>query len=187
LNHQQLQQKAENSKSFATVRSDFERVVGQALVEMWKLNDNPTTTSSSSSLTRVIQQTDKLAATLRDLGLVALLDTSLPIESDDWQDFLDGDLLELNWNVAVDGDVTLNAQILLQEQGYRLYPNFGRFALREIFQNVLADATTKSDKISATGPIKVSVMDYYFDTDYNSDPEKFEVKEVLLGVSLENE
>jgi hypothetical protein len=187
LNQQkQQQQNTKNLKPFAIIRSDFERLVGQALLEKWKLKDT-LPASSSSSLTRALQQTDKLAATIQDLGLAALVDTSPPIESEDWQEFLDGDAPELNWNVAVDGDVTLNTQILLQEQGYRLYPNFVRFALKEIFENVLVDATAKSDKLSGMVPVKVSVMDYYFDTDYSSDPDKFQVKEVLLGVSLENE
>jgi hypothetical protein len=174
---------SKDAKSFATIRSDFERLVGQALVEEWKLQDS----TATSSLSKALQLTDRLAATLRDYGLAALVDPSPPIDAEDWQDFLDGDIPELNWNVAVDGDVTMNAQILLQEQGYRLYPNFARFVLKQIFQDVLAQATADSSTSSLPSATKVSVMDYYFDTDYNSDPDKFEVKEVLLGVSLENE
>jgi hypothetical protein len=72
----------------------------------------------------------------------------------------------------LDGDITLQSQILLQEQGFRLYPNFARFAIGYLMQQ---DGQ------------QLSVMDYYFDTDYNSDPDKFEVKEILLNVVLDSQ
>ena len=79
----------------------------------------------------------------------------------------------MEFTVALDGDATLNAQILLQEQGFRLYPNFARYAIKEIM------SFEPQDKQSVT------VTDYYFDTDYNSDPDKFDVKQVLLSVQME--
>ncbi|KAG7341615.1 hypothetical protein IV203_023568 [Nitzschia inconspicua] len=180
---QQQSQNSKDSKSFATIRADFERFVGQALLDEWKIKE-----TSSSPLTRALQQTDTLATKLRDFGFAASVDPSPPIDSEDWQDFLEGDVPELNWNVAVDGDITLNAQILLQEQGYRIYPNIARFVLQQIFQDVLAQATAQPGGVGGiSSATKVSVMDYYFDTDYTSDPDKFEAKEVLLSVSLENE
>jgi hypothetical protein len=78
----------------------------------------------------------------------------------------------LHFSVALDGDITLQSQILLQEQGFRLYPNFARFAIGYLMQQ---DGQ------------QLSVMDYYFDTDYNSDPDKFEVKEILLNVVLDSQ
>lgn len=33
----------------------------------------------------------------------------------------------------------------------------------------------------------VQILDYYMDTDYNSDPDKFKVKELLLNVVLDSQ
>ena len=107
---------------------------------------------------------------LRNKGLVALAERS-NIQSEQIEDWLD-DAADLEFSVAVDEDATLQAQILLQEQGFRLYPNFARYAVTYLLKQVPKQ--------------RVSAMDYYFDTDYNSDPNKFEVKEVLLNLQLEN-
>ena len=168
----------DGGKSFNAIRSDFERAMGQALLDEWKLKASNTNRDASSSLSALNQQTHQLATILVDNGLAAAIEEPT-VNADDWEDVVAGDLAELNWNVAVDGDATLNAQILLQEQGFRLYPNFARHALQQVVQESLTSAQAKATK--------VSVMDYYFDTDYNSDPDKFEVKEVLLGVSVESD
>ena len=86
-------------------------------------------------------------------------------------------MADLVITVAIAGDVTLQSQILLQEQGYRLYPNFNRFIVTELFREAIQEQQEQQHK--------VSVMDYYFDTNYNSDPDKFEVKEVMLNISIE--
>ena len=93
------------------------------------------------------------------------------VDDDDVSDWIDG-ISELEFNLALDGDATMNSQILLQEQGFRLYPNLVRFSANYIMSQV--------DRQQ-----KVSTMDYYFDTDYNSDPDKFEVKEVIVTVSID--
>ena len=97
-------------------------------------------------------------------------------------------MADLVINVAIDDDITLQSQILLQEQGYRLYPNFNRFIVAELFRQQIE--TNNDQQRDSGGAIsgtthKVSVIDYYFDTNYNSDPDKFEVKEVLLNISIE--
>ena len=89
------------------------------------------------------------------------------------------DLSDLQFSVALDGDVTLNAQILLQEQGYRLIPDYGKYATTFI----LGDSLRVLPKSMME---EVSVEEYYMDTDYNSDPDKFEVKEVLLNIVIES-
>jgi len=133
-----------------------------------------------------LEQTDLLGKRLRDLGLVSIInrrnmnnniEITTTTENDDIQDFVDDALTDLVITVAINGDVTLQSQIILQEQGYRLYPNFTRFIVTEFFR----EATT----IETQQQNKVSVIDYYFDTNFNSDPNKFEVKEVLLSISIE--
>ena len=178
---------------FAPFRSRFEQQIGQQLVGMLQpsfapqLKKEPSTSSSSSSLSsssssslednkeaslqKALAAVDDLCSVLRTNGLVALAEKS-PIEDDKKYDWVD-EVSDLEFTVALDGDITLNAQILLQEQGFRLYPNFARYAITYLMKSVVADQ-------------KVSAMDYYFDTDYNSDPDKFEVKEVLLSVTVES-
>jgi hypothetical protein len=73
----------------------------------------------------------------------------------------------------LDGDITLGSQLLLQEQGLRLYPSFARCAIQYVLEEIMLGQ-------------KVSLDEYYMDTDYNSDPDKFEVKEVLVNIDLES-
>jgi hypothetical protein len=176
-----VNQQQSNAKSFNAIRRDFERAMGRALLEEWKLTSTSSSNDASSKashLSTFLLQTHQLATILVDNGLAAVVEEPTTLNADDWQDLVDGEMMELHFSVAVDGDATLNAQILLQEQGYRLYPNFARFAVQQMVQEAVT---------SSSMPTRVSVMDYYFDTDYNSDPEKFEVKEVLMEVSIESE
>ena len=114
---------------------------------------------------------DVVAREMVEKGLVAEMETSPSWEEDQVDDWLE-DLSNLQWSIALDGDITLGAQILLQEQGYRLYPNIAKFAVKSILTASMPNQT-------------VDISDYYLDTDYNSDPKKFEVKEILLNVVLE--
>jgi hypothetical protein len=215
----------ENIINFSKFRIEYERTVGQRLIELWQLVDNnnnnssgssvsvSSSSSSSSSLVQqqqqpqrndilkdklltALEQTDSLGRKLRDLGLVSRVNRDRPETTDDLQDFVDDALADLVITVAIDGDVTLQSQILLQEQGYRLYPNFNRFIITEFFREAIQEQQehqqTKptsnrgsSNTYDDNNTHKVSVMDYYFDTNYNSDPDKFEVKEVMLNISIE--
>ncbi|KAL7568536.1 hypothetical protein ACA910_002650 [Epithemia clementina (nom. ined.)] len=134
--------------------------------------------NNSAKLARQFEQArgfvDDLARTLEDKGLVAQFEVS-PIEwNDDQQvaDWLEG-LSDLEWSLSLDGDITLGSQLLLQEQGYRLYPNFARFVVKHLLTNTLPTQ-------------RVDITDYYLDTDYNSDPAKFAVKEILLNIVLDD-
>jgi hypothetical protein len=208
----------ENKINFSKFRIEYERTVGQRLIDMMQLVDNnnnlngsSVSSSLSSSLVQqqqqqqqqrsdilknklltALEQTDSLGRKLRDLGLVSRVNRDRPETTDDLQDFVDDALADLVITVAVDGDVTLQSQILLQEQGYRLYPNFNRFIVTELFREAIQEQQTKSTSNGGSSNTyddnnthKVSVMDYYFDTNYNSDPDKFEVKEVMLNISIE--
>jgi hypothetical protein len=164
---------------FGPFRRKFEQQLGEQLATSLLRPEGYTTTKPSSSgnnrkeesLQAALKAVDDLCTILRNKGLVALVERS-PVDDEQVSDWLDG-FGDLEFTVALDGDSTLNAQILLQEQGFRLYPNFARYAITYLMQQVASDQ-------------KVSSMDYYFDTDYSSDPDKFEVKEVLLTVQLEN-
>eukprot|EP00566_Odontella_aurita_P011574 CAMPEP_0113565776 /NCGR_PEP_ID=MMETSP0015_2-20120614/22365_1 /TAXON_ID=2838 /ORGANISM="Odontella" /LENGTH=385 /DNA_ID=CAMNT_0000468011 /DNA_START=285 /DNA_END=1442 /DNA_ORIENTATION=- /assembly_acc=CAM_ASM_000160 len=116
---------------------------------------------------------DDLAHSLQSKGMVALVERSNPDDESvtDWSE----DLSDLQFSVTLDIDVTQNAQILLQEQGYRLFPNYARFAI----------AATLKRKLS---PMRQEVItdEYYMDTSYSSDPDLFEVKQVLLNIVVES-
>ena len=214
-----------NHIEFLKFQREFEHIVGQRLIDVWKLQDNSnsnlnldldrsiaiaTTTAASTTTTTIVSvqdsrqknddallknkilnalaQTDSLGRRLRELGLISIMDRNSIEITEDIEDFVDDALADLVINVAIDDDITLQSQILLQEQGYRLYPNFNRFIVAELFRQQIE---TNNDQQRDSGGVisgtthKVSVIDYYFDTSYNSDPDKFEVKEVLLNISIE--
>jgi hypothetical protein len=83
----------------------------------------------------------------------------------------------LQWSVALNGDISLGSQLLLQEQGFRLYPSFGRCAITSLLKQSFSSPGGNN--------LMVDVTDYYMDTNYNSDPSKFEVKQVLLNIVLD--
>ena len=108
LEQQQRQpQDNKSGKSFMTIRSNFERMVGQKLMDAWHLKKTREQSTSSSSLETAMVNIQNMAKKLQDYGFVALVDPST-IDPDDWQDFLDG-ATDLNWNVALDG-VRTNAR-----------------------------------------------------------------------------
>ena len=157
---------------FVPFLNTFEKQLGERL---WKLIDPDyalfvdTGLSKNATLANRLYTLEKVEQLLADKGLVAQVDQSA-IQSDRLEDWEDG-VTDLSFNVALDLDATLGAQILLAEQGFRLLPCFGRYILLSILQ-------MKGQK--------VIIDPYYFDTNYNSNPALFQVKEVLLNVVLEN-
>jgi hypothetical protein len=175
--------------TFNTVRKSYEKMLGDDLVSLLKLQETAASSSSSSKkleqrLELALQQIDVMGDWFVNNGFVAAFDRS-KVDKDILQDFVDGDT-DLEFSVALDVDATLQSQLLLQEQGYRLYPNWGRLIVQSILQQALMDGNDveSGDAADDSSAAVVSVMDYYFDTDYNSDPNKFDVKEVLLSVSI---
>ena len=82
---------------------------------------------------------------------------------------------DLKLVIPLDKDITINAQSLLQEQGYRVYPDFGRFVITTALQR------------SLQGLNQVVISDeYYMDTNYSSDPKLFEVKQVLVNIVIDS-
>ena len=161
----------EKGVNFSSFRPTFETQMGKRVISLLipSYSKPGITDTQDARLRNSLIAVDQLSDVLREKGFVGLIERST-ISDDKIEDWLD-DMSDLEFSVALDGDVSQNAQILLQEQGFRFYPNFARYAVTQILQQ--------------PGQ-KVSCLDYYFDTDYNSDPDKFEVKEVLLSCILES-
>lgn len=175
----------ERKLDFASFRPQFEKQVGQQLVEIFLAStgsDYTVATTETSSdnpkqllttLPRVLDRLDQLCRALVEAGFIAAIDRPI-LDAEQIKDWSE-DLSELAWTVALDNDVSTGSQVLLQEQGFRLYPSYARCAIQWILQSYMERVQQQ-----------VTIVDYYMDTDYNSDPQKFEVKEVLLSVELES-
>ena len=178
----------ENKVNFKLFLKEFESKMGDAFVKIVLSgtdNSNGVVTSLSSiesltspsslkqKLAAAVQKLDAINTLVRENGLVALAERSeLDSEKvDDWAN----DLSDLQFSISLDGDTTQSAQILLQEQGYRLYPDLIRYGVTTVLKAELG-ASMQS----------ISADEYYMDTDYNSDPDKFSVKEVLLNIVIES-
>jgi hypothetical protein len=161
----------ENKIPFPSFPKDFERKVGQELLTT--LNVKSTSSDNNASKQAMLEErlrlVDQVCKVLCDKGLVAASERST-LNDDQLADWVE-DLSDLTLNVALDGDITMNAQILLQEQGFRLYPNYAKYMVAQLLE---------MPKQSVT------VDDYYMDTDYNSDPNKFQAKQVMLNIVLES-
>jgi hypothetical protein len=168
-----------SSIKFNQFRPQFEQRLGDHLLALL-IPDEPSAASNKgtntlqSALDQALVTINKVLTALQQNGLIASCEQS-DLSDDKVQDWAD-DLSELQYTVGVDGDVTLQSQILLQEQGYRLYPNFARFIVASLLGPLFR-------------PLQQSVSsdEYYMDTDYNSDPDKFEVKQVLLNIVIDSE
>jgi len=167
-------------------RKKFESELGDRLLPIFlpKKGALPTTSNANSlnqkkeeSLSNAIKNalslTDNLCTVLKSSGFVSLAERS-ELETENIADWT-RDLSDLQFNVPLDMDVTLNAQILLQEQGYRIYPDFGRFVIAAALQRSLVGLKQV-----------VTSEEYYMDTNYNSDPNLFEVKQVLVSIVIDS-
>lgn len=159
--------------SFNAFRKDFEAKMGQELVAMllpqYRSNSSPKTNNFEGILKQRLKLVDQICSILVEKGFVAETERSTLDDERvaDWSE----DLSDLTFSLALDGDVTQNAQILLQEQGFRLYPNYIKYIVTRLLE--LPQQT-------------VTIDDYYLDTDYNSDPNRFQVKQVLLNIVLDS-
>ena len=195
-------------KDFAAFQKQFEAQVGKQLLSLFipssSSSSPPPPPSSLSSMSNSIQRQDDgdrsndpeqalnealrridaLSERLVSHGFAAQMDrTSFEEEEEssftrrmDVSDWSRGLVSDLSWSIALDNDITLSSQILLQEQGIRFYPNYIRCMIQSILQESLAIPFQQ----------RIVTEDYYLDTDYNSDPDKFEVKEVLININIEN-
>ena len=133
--------------------------------------------SSQASLRKRLQISFRAIDDLLDIlitnGFIASGERSY-ISQDQLDDWIDG-IGACTFTIALDGDATLQGQILLQEQGFRLFPNFSKFMIAALVRKVF-QASSQS----------VSIEEYYMDTNYNSDPDLFDAKQVLLNVIIED-
>lgn len=173
----------ENKLSFN--RKRFENILGEKLLPLFspsssELLDSIPKTPSKESQARAIDVglriVDEIMKNLVSNGFCALAERNA-IESEEGRitDWID-DLSDLQISIPLDGDITLNSQILIQEQGFRIYPNFGRFTITSALQKSLNGSKQS-----------VSSDEYYMDTNYSSDPNLFEVKQVLINVVIDSD
>ena len=180
---------------FPSFRKDFERRVGKlilksALKEQIKMSQSQDSTTKNTAtlnerLINALAATDDAATLLLNKGIIGSWERSIPPDDDieDWttnaSKTTSTDVFwvssDLEYSLALNGDVTLNSQLLLQELGYRLYPSFGRWLVHEAVLQCFGNESR----------VKVTMDDYYMDTSYNSNPDLFEVKQVLLNIVLE--
>lgn len=164
-----------NNLSFNTLKRDFEGKMGQELLPLlllpqeYKSIQRENKQNPLDALKQRLSIVNQLCTVLCEKGLVAATELST-VDDERMEDWAQ-DLSDLTFNVALDGDITMNAQILLQEQGFRLYPNYAKYAIAKILQ--LPQQT-------------VTIDDYYMDTDYNSNPDEFQVKQVMLNIVLDS-
>lgn len=173
-------------KNLSFNRKVFENSVGEKLfpllnpsgyVRLQKLVEEKQNMDiqSKESLTKILNTAlDIVDTTLVYLvanGFVAKTERN-SIDQERLQDWTD-DLADLQLSIPFDGDATLNAQILLQEQGLRLYPNFSRFVIAALLRKCL----------EGTNQI-LTDEDYYMDTGYST--QSFEAKQVLLNIVIDS-
>jgi hypothetical protein len=186
-------QRTTTTKNFGTFQKTFETQIGHELLSILIPSSDTTITKTISNKQNdqvqafydALQRIDQLSTILVKKGFVAQIDrTQFDVSngnnnnvSDSMMDITDWSqqISDLSFSVALEYDITLSSQILLQEQGIRLYPNYIRCMIQSILQQELLPYRQR-----------IITEDYYLDTDYNSDPDKFEVKEVLININIEN-
>ena len=182
----------EQNLVFPPFYAEFERGIGKRIVESI-LPTQPLSTSSkqiTDQLDDAFQAVERIGAFFVVNGFIRSWERSVPSE-DDIEDFTQpyiapaGDNFsvtpDLQFTIALEGDVTLKSQLLLQELGCRLYPSFAIWGL----QRGLLACFSSSDQINKQGSVSVNIDDYYMDTSYNSNPDLFEVRQILLNVVLQ--
>merc|ERR1712127_513550 len=169
-----------------------ESFVSIVLSEYKSSNNITSSTYNSSSKTadallkkKLVKSLDKLDymnKQCQNYGLVALADRS-EIEMETINDWAN-DLSDLQFSISLDGDATQGAQILLQEQGYRLYPDLILLGVTSILRtefngksssssssSVSDSHVSGSDSTASDAPVimqSITAEEYYMDTDYNS-------------------
>jgi hypothetical protein len=194
----------------------FEQMIGTSIlqfaIQQQQYHSGVASSSLAQSLNNALSVTDNIATLLQTKGLITSWERSIPLD-DTMEDFVDdnnedsaiiSNTMDLTYSLALNGDITLNSQLLLQELGYRLYPSFGRWMVNEaIFQCFMSHLPTvaslsingnnryegynNNNSSSSTAKIIVNIDDYYMDTSYNSNPDLFEVKQILLNIVIQRD
>ena len=187
-----------NKVVFTPFKKQFESLVGKRLLDLI-LQQQPTIIPPSSSvspsymslakrLQNGLDATDSIATFLQSKGLLTSpWERSIPPD-DDIEDFITPFVssesfvvgADLPYSLALNEDITLNSQMLLQELGYRLYPSFGRWLVQEGVMQCFSGA-------NGGAKVAVQIDDYYMDPSYNTNPDLFEVKQVLLNIVIQRD
>jgi len=179
---------------FPIFKKDFEALIGNRLFQL-AMQQKPSLRPASSAapnlttnLQNALQITDDIGNFLQKKGLITSWERSIP-PNEDIEDFTSTAeqskenffvSSDLPYSLALNGDVTLGSQLLLQELGYRLYPSFGRWIIQKGVMQCF-DETMEKNKVA------IQMDDYYMDTSYSSNPDLFEVKQVLLNIVIQRE
>ena len=164
-------------------RKKFENALGEKLLPLFApsaielLATIPKQQSNDSKFKAIevgLKLTDEVIKNLVAFGFCAIAERN-EIENEDGliADWVE-DLTDLQLSIPLDGDITLSSQVLLQEQGFRIYPDFGRFMITSALQQSLGKKQS------------VSSDEYYMDTGYSSDPSLFEAKQVLINIVIDS-
>ena len=181
--------------TFPRFYAEFERDIGTRMVDkIPSIQSSLAVYSSSTDVGDQVQNAFKAAdmtgTILLSNGLINSWERAVK-SKEDIEDFIEpytaplGDNFsvtsDLQFTLALMGDVTLNSQLLLQELGYRLYPSFGRW----ILQQSLIACFPGIDNNNRKGGVVVNIDDYFMDTAYNSNPDLFQVRQILMNVVLQ--
>mmetsp|Transcript_36030 Transcript_36030/g.84132 ORF Transcript_36030/g.84132 Transcript_36030/m.84132 type:complete len:529 (-) Transcript_36030:61-1647(-) len=184
---------------FKSFYNSFKQQLGEAVVTVLAQPENTSPQhlafpSLRQNLESAFQSIDFALKRLRDMGFIVAWELNVPDpdQVSDWEN----NRSNLEFSLAIDGDVTLSSQVLMQEQGYRIYPNFCTVVIFAILQNAFSSplsllASEMSDngwRRAGRGMQKQNIVteDYYMDTSYSSDPDKFEVKQLLINIVVES-
>lgn len=178
---------------FPPFRKEFESIVGRRMFDLGLQLENAASLlpaqppeGLAECLRSALRATDGIGTLIQREGLLTSWERSIP-PPEDVEDFAavpsstPGGFYvssDITYSLALNGDVTLGSQLLLQELGYRMYPAFGRWMVQEGIRRCFEAG---GEKTSATAQID----DYYMDTSYNSNPDLFEVKQVLLNIVIQ--
>ncbi len=94
---------------------------------------------------------DGIATLLQMRGFVSSWERLVPLD-DDIEDFVDLNFpvsTNLAYSLALNGDITLNSQLLLQELAYRLYPSIGRWMMCDALLRCYVGAAGGDDTVGA--------------------------------------
>jgi hypothetical protein len=186
----------EQKVSFVPFYHEFEHEIGTRLLELMPLQQqqqqsllqSPSESRINNQVQHAFWAAEMIVTSLVENGFITSWERSVASQ-DDILDFTEPYVApssdnfsvtsDLQFTLALVGDITLKSQLLLQELGYRLYPAFGRWGLQ---QSLVTSFPLDGDGKKS---VVVNVDDYYMDTAYNSNPDLFEVKQILLNVVLQ--
>lgn len=78
---------------------------------------------------------DDIMKNLVENGFVAQAERN-EVDVDRLKDWID-DLADIQLSIPLDGDITLSSQVLLQEQGFRVYPDLVDLSLTRLLRSAL--------------------------------------------------